>query len=174
MTDTWTNCLYSAGNTIEDDDFSVSTLLEKANVNVGMYISTSTAFFCHCHYYSSSKCTVIENRHNPTLNLEQKYSLKQRNNTYCWCYSIYLKVHSSVESLTCPKNYTIKEDEYLFPYLCLVAGKNLNEPLVMFGDIAIPTDLHNADPCIERGCLWPKATDGNVYVPFRISDQYCE
>ncbi|XP_039990695.1 low choriolytic enzyme-like [Xiphias gladius] len=74
-----------SGNTIEDDDFSVSTLIEKANANI---------------------------------------------------------------------------------------GKNLNEPLVMFGDIAVPTGLQNADPCTSRGCLWPKASDGNVYVPFRISSVY--
>ncbi|XP_076591006.1 low choriolytic enzyme-like isoform X2 [Chaetodon auriga] len=76
-----------SGNTIEDDDFSVSTLLERANTNV---------------------------------------------------------------------------------------GKNSDEPLVMFGDIAMPTGLENADPCTERGCLWPKATDGNVYVPYRISSQYSQ
>ncbi|XP_062295736.1 low choriolytic enzyme-like [Scomber scombrus] len=75
----------SSGNTIEDDDFSVSTLIEKANANL---------------------------------------------------------------------------------------GKNPDDPLVMFGDIAVPTDLGNADPCTARGCLWPKATDGNVYVPYRISNQY--
>ncbi|KAM6950388.1 low choriolytic enzyme-like [Lycodopsis pacificus] len=74
-----------SGNTVEDDEFSVSTLLEKANVNV---------------------------------------------------------------------------------------GKNFDDPLVMFGDIAVPTDLQNADPCVERGCLWPNATDGNVYVPYRISRDY--
>lgn len=77
----------NSGNTIEDDDFSVSTLIERANVNV---------------------------------------------------------------------------------------GKNLDEPLVMFGDIAIPTGLQNADPCTSRGCLWPKATDGNVYVPYRISNQFSQ
>ncbi|XP_070821039.1 low choriolytic enzyme-like isoform X1 [Chaetodon trifascialis] len=76
-----------SGNTIEDDDFSVSTLLERANTNV---------------------------------------------------------------------------------------GKNSDEPLVMFGDIAMPSGLENADPCTERGCLWPKATDGNVYVPYRISSQYSQ
>lgn len=38
---TWTNCFYSTGNTIEDDEFSVSTLLEKANANLGMFISTA-------------------------------------------------------------------------------------------------------------------------------------
>ncbi|CAK6970440.1 low choriolytic enzyme-like [Scomber scombrus] len=75
----------SSGNTIEDDDFSVSTLIEKANANL---------------------------------------------------------------------------------------GNNPDDPLVMFGDIAVPTDLGNADPCTARGCLWPKATDGNVYVPYRISNQY--
>uniref|UniRef100_A0A3Q0QSN3 Metalloendopeptidase n=1 Tax=Amphilophus citrinellus TaxID=61819 RepID=A0A3Q0QSN3_AMPCI len=77
--------LYSTGNTPEDDDFSISTLLEKANANL---------------------------------------------------------------------------------------GKNLDEPLVMFGDIAVPTGLQNADPCTARGCLWGKSSDGNVYVPYRISNQY--
>lgn len=58
--------------------------------------------------------------------------------------------------------------------ICQFAGKNSNEPLVMFGDIAIPEGLQNADPCTARGCLWPKASDGNVYVPYRISNQYCK
>ncbi|XP_078139462.1 low choriolytic enzyme-like isoform X1 [Centroberyx gerrardi] len=42
----------------------------------------------------------------------------------------------------------------------------------MYGDIAVKTGLQNADPCTARGCLWPKASDGNVYVPYRISNQY--
>ncbi|XP_013876646.1 low choriolytic enzyme [Austrofundulus limnaeus] len=53
-------------------------------------------------------------------------------------------------------------------------GKNLDEPLVMFGDIAIPAGLRNADPCTARGCKWPKSNDGNVYVPYRISNQYSQ
>lgn len=50
-------------------------------------------------------------------------------------------------------------------------GKNLDEPLVIFGDIAVPTGLQNADPCTARGCLWPK-TNGRVVVPYRISNQF--
>uniref|UniRef100_A0A3P9DUJ4 Metalloendopeptidase n=1 Tax=Maylandia zebra TaxID=106582 RepID=A0A3P9DUJ4_9CICH len=46
-----------------------------------------------------------------------------------------------------------------------------DEPLVIFGDIAVPTGLQNADPCTARGCLWPK-NNGRVVVPYRISDQY--
>ncbi|XP_059204820.1 hatching enzyme 1.2-like [Centropristis striata] len=53
-------------------------------------------------------------------------------------------------------------------------GKNFDDPLVMFGDIAVPTGLENADPCTRRGCLWPRSTDGNVYVPYRISNQYSQ
>ncbi|XP_040889485.1 low choriolytic enzyme-like [Toxotes jaculatrix] len=53
-------------------------------------------------------------------------------------------------------------------------GKNLDEPLVMYGDIAVGTGLQNADPCTARGCLWPKSPDGNVYVPYRISSQYSQ
>ncbi|XP_037615700.1 high choriolytic enzyme 1-like isoform X2 [Sebastes umbrosus] len=51
-------------------------------------------------------------------------------------------------------------------------GKGFDEPLVLYGDIAVPTGLQNADPCTARGCLWPKANDGNVYVPYKISNQY--
>ncbi|KAL7405600.1 hypothetical protein ABVT39_003824 [Epinephelus coioides] len=53
-------------------------------------------------------------------------------------------------------------------------GKNFDNPLVMYGDIAVPDSFQNADPCTARGCLCPKATDGNVYVPYRISNQYCK
>lgn len=53
-------------------------------------------------------------------------------------------------------------------------GKNLNDPLVMFGDIAVPTGLQNADPCTSRGCLWRKNRDGNVYIPYRISRQFSQ
>lgn len=59
-------------------------------------------------------------------------------------------------------------------FICQFAGKNSDEPLVMFGDIAMPEGLQNADPCTQRGCLWPKATDGKVYIPYRISNQYCK
>uniref|UniRef100_A0A3B4B0B9 Metalloendopeptidase n=1 Tax=Periophthalmus magnuspinnatus TaxID=409849 RepID=A0A3B4B0B9_9GOBI len=55
-----------------------------------------------------------------------------------------------------------------------VWGKDLADPLVVEGDIAVPYGLQNADPCTARGCLWPKATDGNVYVPYRISNQYSQ
>lgn len=54
------------------------------------------------------------------------------------------------------------------------AGKTPGAPLVLYGDIAVPTGLQNADPCTGRSCLWPKARDGNVYIPYRISQEYCE
>uniref|UniRef100_A0A3Q3WQ89 Metalloendopeptidase n=1 Tax=Mola mola TaxID=94237 RepID=A0A3Q3WQ89_MOLML len=53
-------------------------------------------------------------------------------------------------------------------------GKHIDEPLVMFGDIAVPNGLQNADPCTARGCLWPKARDGKVYVPYRIANQFSQ
>ncbi|XP_072291590.1 low choriolytic enzyme-like [Eucyclogobius newberryi] len=53
-------------------------------------------------------------------------------------------------------------------------GKDFGDPVVVEGDIAVPSGLQNADPCTARGCLWPKASDGNVYVPYRISNQYSE
>lgn len=57
---------------------------------------------------------------------------------------------------------------------CCFAGRKIDEPLVLFGDIAVPTGLQNADPCTARGCLWPKSSDGNVYIPYIIANQYCK
>ncbi|XP_028331840.1 high choriolytic enzyme 1-like [Gouania willdenowi] len=72
----------------------------------------------------------------------------------------------------------IEDDEFTVSSLLEKAnanlGKNAGDPLVMFGDIAVPTGLQNADPCTSRGCLWPKSSDGNVYVPFQISNQYSQ
>uniref|UniRef100_A0A3Q1I4V3 Metalloendopeptidase n=1 Tax=Anabas testudineus TaxID=64144 RepID=A0A3Q1I4V3_ANATE len=83
-----------------------------------------------------------------------------------------------VHSLPIQVSNTIEDDDFSVSTLIEKAnvntGKNLNEPLVLFGDIAVPTNLRNADPCTARGCLWPKASDGNVYVPYRISSQYSQ
>ncbi|KAF1392436.1 hypothetical protein PFLUV_G00027880 [Perca fluviatilis] len=84
--------------------------------------------------------------------------------------------------LLCPQFYytgnTTEDDDFSVSTLLQKAnvnlGKNFDDPLVLFGDIAVPTGLQNADPCTARGCLWPKASDGNVYVPYRISNEYCE
>ncbi|XP_068596318.1 hatching enzyme 1.2-like [Brachionichthys hirsutus] len=50
-------------------------------------------------------------------------------------------------------------------------GKSVDGPLV-FGDIAVPAGLENADPCTSRGCKWPMSQDGNVYVPYRIASAF--
>ncbi|KAF7641311.1 hypothetical protein LDENG_00285530 [Lucifuga dentata] len=72
--------------------------------------------------------------------------------------------------------FTPEDDEFTVSALLEKAnanlGKQFDEPLVMFGDIAVNTGLGNADPCTVRGCLWPKSADGNVYIPYRISNQY--
>ncbi|XP_070691051.1 low choriolytic enzyme-like [Pempheris klunzingeri] len=85
-------------------------------------------------------------------------------------------IQASLENSDEYSGNTIEEDELSVSTLLEKAnanvGKNLNDPLVMFGDIAMPTGLENADPCTARGCLWPKAADGNVYVPYRITNQY--
>ncbi|KAG1971763.1 six-cysteine containing astacin protease [Pimephales promelas] len=53
------------------------------------------------------------------------------------------------------------------------AGQGLNEPSIMFGDIAVATDLERADdPCTARGCKWERSKSGKVLVPYVISDEY--
>ncbi|KAJ0002344.1 hypothetical protein NQD34_002140, partial [Periophthalmus magnuspinnatus] len=47
------------------------------------------------------------------------------------------------------------------------------EPILIEGDIAIDNEAErNADPCTSRGCKWGKNTDGKVYVPYSISNNY--
>ncbi|KAL7833731.1 hypothetical protein AOLI_G00286910 [Acnodon oligacanthus] len=48
-----------------------------------------------------------------------------------------------------------------------------DEPKVV-GDIAVDdeNDVRNADPCTSRGCMWPKSSDGWVYVPFVIANHF--
>ncbi|XP_052416996.1 hatching enzyme 1.2-like [Carassius gibelio] len=51
-------------------------------------------------------------------------------------------------------------------------GQQVDGPLITFGDIAVSTEFKNADPCTARGCKWERSTDGFVYVPYMISNQY--
>ncbi|XP_076589673.1 high choriolytic enzyme 1-like [Chaetodon auriga] len=40
-------------------------------------------------------------------------------------------------------------------------------------DIAYRSEFdRNADPCTASGCMWPKSSDGNVYVPYILSSVY--
>ena len=56
---------------------------------------------------------------------------------------------------------------------CAVAP-DLDAPILMDGDIAVGSEAErNADPCTSRGCMWGKWTDGKVYIPYAISNQYC-
>ncbi|XP_013876647.1 high choriolytic enzyme 1 [Austrofundulus limnaeus] len=59
------------------------------------------------------------------------------------------------------------------------ANRNLvrsdNEPILIEGDIAIDTDAEkNADPCTSNGCMWGKWTDGNVYIPYYITNHFSD
>ncbi|XP_066509271.1 hatching enzyme 1.2-like isoform X1 [Hoplias malabaricus] len=51
------------------------------------------------------------------------------------------------------------------------AGQSLDEPKIMFGDIAMNPGFQNADPCTARGCKWLRR-GSKVYVPYVISNQY--
>ncbi|KAF7687882.1 hypothetical protein HF521_013888 [Silurus meridionalis] len=51
-------------------------------------------------------------------------------------------------------------------------GKLNGDFTIMHGDIMVYTGLQNAAPCTSRGCKWPRSRDGNVYVPYVISNEY--
>ncbi len=53
-------------------------------------------------------------------------------------------------------------------------GQRLNEPLIVFGDIAVATDLEITDPCTALGCKWQRSKNGKVLLPYVFSDKYCE
>ncbi|XP_074522704.1 low choriolytic enzyme-like [Halichoeres trimaculatus] len=61
--------------------------------------------------------------------------------------------------------------------LLMRANSNLvrsaDEPTLIEGDIAIDSEAErNADPCTSRGCKWGKWTDGNVYIPYYITNHF--
>ncbi|XP_053710735.1 low choriolytic enzyme-like [Synchiropus splendidus] len=75
--------------------------------------------------------------------------------------------------------HSVEEDDSISALLekaNVNVGQDADEPMVMYGDIAMPSLLRNADQCTAnpRGCLWPKATDGNVYIPYIIANQYSQ
>ncbi|XP_069018367.1 low choriolytic enzyme-like [Embiotoca jacksoni] len=54
--------------------------------------------------------------------------------------------------------------------------KHIHDGIHVHSDIAVsrlPT-LRTADLCVLRGCLWPKASDGKVYIPYVIADHYSD
>ncbi|XP_076142842.1 low choriolytic enzyme-like [Alosa pseudoharengus] len=86
-------------------------------------------------------------------------------------------VSNLIERTTDKKEDDIPEEEkYTVSGLIERANKNagqaLDDPEITEGDIAVYTGFQNADPCTSRGCKWPRARDGLVYVPYYISNQY--
>ncbi|KAK2842797.1 hypothetical protein Q5P01_012997 [Channa striata] len=54
------------------------------------------------------------------------------------------------------------------------ANRNLNPVqggVQIQGDIAV-SNSSDTDSCVQDGCKWPKSSDGNVYVPYVISNSY--
>ncbi|XP_078139460.1 high choriolytic enzyme 1-like isoform X2 [Centroberyx gerrardi] len=101
--------------------------------------------------------------------------------------AVLIVIFCSVQSFTIQASFeksdedygnTVDDDDFsastLIERANVNVGEGLGDPVVMYGDIAVKTGLQNADPCTARGCLWPKASDGNVYVPYRISNQYSQ
>ncbi|XP_010880267.2 high choriolytic enzyme 1-like isoform X1 [Esox lucius] len=80
------------------------------------------------------------------------------------------------ENMEIGSTNNFEEDDQSASSLILKANRNLgqrhDETLVLFGDIAVHPKFINADPCTSRDCKWPKSSDGNVYVPYVISNQY--
>ncbi|XP_029901345.1 low choriolytic enzyme-like isoform X2 [Myripristis murdjan] len=98
--------------------------------------------------------------------------------TLVFCSVHSFTIQASQEKSDEASGNSIDDDEFSVSTLIEKAnanvGKDENDPKVMFGDIAVYTGLQSADPCTARGCLWPKSSDGNVYVAYRISNQYSQ
>lgn len=56
-----------------------------------------------------------------------------------------------------------------------VSVRSDNGPILTELDIAIDNEAErNADPCTSRGCKWLKNSDGKVYIPYYITDNFCK
>ena len=57
----------------------------------------------------------------------------------------------------------------------LLAVRSAGGPVLTEGDIVVDEEAErNADPCTSSGCMWRPWTDGMVYIPYYINNQYCE
>lgn len=58
--------------------------------------------------------------------------------------------------------------------LLCASVRSPDEPYIE-DDVAYDSEAErNADPCTSRYCKWPKSADGNVYVAYTISNEFCE
>ena len=70
-------------------------------------------------------------------------------------------------------NYIAIDHTLIYFFLLFSQVHDPDEPTIM-DDIAIPSfPEKNADPCTSRGCMWPKYSDGKIYVPYVIANHYC-
>ncbi|XP_043938020.1 high choriolytic enzyme 1-like [Protopterus annectens] len=71
------------------------------------------------------------------------------------------------ENMLCPVSQILKINSKL--------KKNEFEGIsIIFGDIAVNNRLENADRCTSKKCRWPSAFDGNVYIPYKLSDEFSD
>uniref|UniRef100_A0A8C9R2J9 Metalloendopeptidase n=1 Tax=Scleropages formosus TaxID=113540 RepID=A0A8C9R2J9_SCLFO len=68
------------------------------------------------------------------------------------------------------KSYTI-QTELVTPVPALLLQVCGGDGPTVVGDVAVSAQ-RNADPCTSRGCLWPKYSDGKVYMPYVIANHY--
>uniref|UniRef100_A0A665UCU8 Metalloendopeptidase n=1 Tax=Echeneis naucrates TaxID=173247 RepID=A0A665UCU8_ECHNA len=65
--------------------------------------------------------------------------------------------------------FSSDEEEIMFENRKL---RSPDEPFVE-DDVAFDSEAErNADPCTSRGCMWPKSSDGRVYVAYVISSVF--
>lgn len=52
-------------------------------------------------------------------------------------------------------------------------GRGVGDIVLTEGDIVVSAgNGKNADPCTATNCMWPKSSDGNVYIPYVITYPY--
>ncbi|XP_031425700.1 low choriolytic enzyme-like [Clupea harengus] len=79
--------------------------------------------------------------------------------------------NGEIDSIPVEENYTVSA---LIERANKNAGQELDDPEIVEGDIAVYTGLQNADPCTSRGCKWQRSSNGNVYVPYVIANQFSQ
>lgn len=66
-------------------------------------------------------------------------------------------------------------DFVVFLLHALSTGHN-RDSIKINGGIAVSHlhTLRNTKPCVLHDCMWPKASDGKVYIPYVIANHYCK
>lgn len=168
----------------DEDDLTVAEQLEKANKNLskGRWTHPTDSNHHSHHHYKLYKHT-----HFPWNDDWWKHDDSQAHSGHEG-HIFFVRVSRFVDVIGNSERHCTQEGHnmlsFLISFLCrhqcfcflTLSADHNRHGIRINGDIAMSSlpAKREAEPCVLHGCMWPKDTDGKVYVPYVIANHYCK